>query len=71
MIFTMKNKYIVRWGISEAKLCEILEYFCMDIEAVKIPKLTGISEKTLRKYFTEIRILMTNECEKFHPAERS
>ena len=36
MIYTMKNKYIVRWGISEAKFREILKYFCMDIEAVKI-----------------------------------
>ena len=32
----MKNKYIVRWGISKAKFREILKYFCMDIEAVKI-----------------------------------
>ncbi len=40
----------------------------MDIEAVKIPKLTGISEKTLGKYFTEIRILMTNKCEKISPS---
>ena len=36
----------------------------MDIEAVKIARLTGISEKTLSKYFTEIRVLMANECEK-------
>ena len=64
MIYTMKNKYIVRSRISEAKFREILKYFCMDIEAVKIAKLTGISEKTLSKYFTEIRVLMANECEK-------
>ena len=24
MIYTMKNKYIIRWGISEAKFREIL-----------------------------------------------
>lgn len=36
MIYTMKNKYIVRSRISEAKFREILKYFCMDIEAVKI-----------------------------------
>ena len=60
----MKNKYIVRSRISEAKFREILKYFTEDIEASKISNLTKISEVTLCKIFREIRILMSKECEK-------
>ena len=61
---TMKNKYIVRSRISEAKFREILKYFTEDIEASKISNLTKISEVTLCKIFREIRALMSKECEK-------
>ena len=61
---TMKNKYIIRSRISEKKFREILKYFAEDIEASKISNLTKISEVTLCKIFREIRILMSQECEK-------
>ena len=60
----MKNRYIVRSRISEAKFREILKYFTEDIEASKISNLTKISEATLCKIFREIRILMSKEREK-------
>ena len=60
----MKNRYIVRSRISEAKFREILKCFTEDIEASKISNLTKISEATLCKIFREIRILMSKECEK-------
>ena len=41
---SMKNKYIIRSRISEAKFREILKYFAEDIEASKISNLTKISE---------------------------
>ena len=66
---SMKNKYIIRSRISEAKFREILKYFAEDIEASKISNLTKISEVTLCKIFREIRILMSKECEKF-PARK-
>ena len=61
---SMKNKYIIRSRISEAKFREILKYFTEDIEASKISNLTKISEVTLCKIFREIRALMSKECEK-------
>ena len=64
MIHTMKNKYIIRSRISEKKFREILKYFCFDIEASKIAKITQISEQTLCKIFKQIRILIAKECEK-------
>ena len=67
----LKNKYIVRSRISEAKFREILKYFTEDIEASKISNLTNISEVTLCKIFREIRILMSKECEVLKSNERS
>ena len=67
----VKNKYIIRSRISEAKFREILKYFTEDIEASKISNLTKISEVTLCKIFREIRILMSKECEVLKSNERS
>ena len=49
MIRTMKKKYIIRSRISEKKFKEILKYLYLDIEAVKISKITHISEVTSSK----------------------
>ena len=59
----VKNKYIIRSRISEAKFREILKYFTEDIEASKISNLTKISKVSLCRIFREIRILMAKECE--------
>ena len=63
MIYTMKNKYIIRSRITERKFRSILLYFCLDIEASKIAKITHISEVTLWRIFKQIRILIAKECE--------
>ena len=64
MILSMKNKYIYRSRISEKKFREILKYFAQDIEATKIANLTGISRISINKILKNIRILMSQECEK-------
>ena len=47
MISAMKNKYIIRFKISEKKFREILRLFCEDLEASKISSLTGVSKQCL------------------------
>lgn len=64
MILPMKNKYIYHSRISEAKFREILKFFCLDLEAVKVAQICKISEKTINKIFKQILILMLKECEK-------
>ena len=64
MLTPMKNKYIIRARISEAKTREILKLFCLDIEASKIAKICSISQNSLCKIFKQIRILIAKECEK-------
>ena len=63
MIHTMKNKYIIRSRITEKKFRSILLYFCLDIEAVKIAKLSKISRQSINKIIKNIRILIAKECE--------
>ena len=64
MVSAMKNKYIVRSRIAEAKTREIIKYFCLDIEATKIAKLSNISRQSVNKIIKNIRILIAKECEK-------
>ena len=53
---TMKNKYVIRSRISEAKFREIIKYFELDLNAVQIQKLTGLSRQSINKYLTAIRV---------------
>ena len=74
VITAMKNKYINRFRISDAKFKEIVKYFLLrlaacnfarslDIEAVKIAKLSKISRQSINKIIKNIRVLIAIECE--------
>ena len=63
-LLRIKSKYIVRSRILEVKFREILRYFCLDIEAVKIAEIIKIYRKTINKILNQIRILMMQECKK-------
>lgn len=52
----MKNKYIIRSRISEAKFREILKLFCADLTSTSCSELTGISRVTTNRIFNLIRI---------------
>ncbi len=51
-----KNKYVNRSRISEKKFREIIKYFSLDLNAVQIKELTGLSRQTNNKYLTAIRL---------------
>ncbi|SMN11934.1 Mobile element protein [uncultured Candidatus Thioglobus sp.] len=51
----VKNKYVIRSRISERKFREIIKYFSLDLNAVQIQKLTGLSRQTINKYIKAIR----------------
>ncbi len=59
----MKNKYVYRSRISEKKFREILKLFSLDIEAVKVAKLTGVSRVTINRIFDAIRVLIARQSE--------
>jgi transposase-like protein len=52
----VKNKYVIRSRISEKKFREIIKYFSIDLNAVQIKELTGLSRQTINKYLTAIRL---------------
>jgi hypothetical protein len=47
---TRQNPILKRARISTAKFRQILKYFALDIEAIKIAQLTGLNRNTRNKY---------------------
>ncbi len=52
----MKNKYINRSKISEAKFRQILRYFTEDFNSTQTSKLTGISRRTISDIYQKLRL---------------
>ena len=52
----MKNKYLNRSKISEAKFREILRYFAEDFSSTQTSKLTGISRRTISDIYQKLRL---------------
>jgi transposase len=63
----MENKYIYRSRISEYKFREILNLFCLDIEAKKCSELSLITRKTINNIYDKIRERIYEDCEKNSP----
>ncbi|WP_234567165.1 IS1595 family transposase [Rhodohalobacter sp. 614A] len=59
----MKNKYVNRSKISEAKFREIVRFFSIDLTAIQIAELTGLNRNTINRYLTEIRKKITRYSE--------
>ncbi len=65
----MKSKYIIRSRISEKAFREILKLFCIDIEASKIAKITGVSRPAINRIVDKIRDRIAHDCERISPFE--
>ena len=59
----MKNKYLHRSRISEAKFREIIRLFTLDIEATKIAKISQLNRNTINRILRLIRIQLAQYCE--------
>ena len=66
----MKNKYILRSRISEAKFRHILRLFCLDIEACKVAQIVGLSGQSMNKIFNKIRQHIACECKRLSPFDQ-
>lgn len=56
----MRNKYVNRSKISEAKFRELVRFFSLDLTAIQIAELTGLNRNTVNRYLTEIRKKITH-----------
>lgn len=67
MILQMKNRYIFRSKISEAKFRQIVKLFALDLNANQISELSGISRITINRYLMAIRERIAEFCEMESP----
>ena len=64
---TMKNKYVKRSRISEAKFRELVKHFSLDIPSQNIAILTNLNRNTVNRYLLEIRKRIAEFCEQESP----
>lgn len=62
-----KNRYIVGARITEGVFREFLRLFALDLEAVKIAKITGLNRNTVNRYARLVRERMVEDCERQSP----
>jgi transposase-like protein len=58
-----RNRYVARSHLSEARFRHIVRLFAMDLEATKVTTLTGVSRRTVNRYFHALRVRMARECD--------
>ncbi len=63
----MLNKYLYRSRISEAKFREIIKLFSVDLNAVQISELSGISRNSINKILNALRVRIAELCEQEKP----
>ena len=63
----MNNKYFFRAKISEDKFRTILRLFCLDMEANKVAKFTGLNRGTINNIYNKLRVRIAEICEEESP----
>lgn len=63
----MRNKYVNRAKISEAKFRELIRFFSVDMTAMQIAELTGLNRNTVNRYLKEIRKKIARYSELISP----
>lgn len=60
---SIKNRYVNRSKISEAKFRELVRYFATDLDASQIAQLSGLNRNTVNRYLKAIRECIAEHCE--------
>ena len=63
----MKNKYLKRSHISEAKYRQIVRLFCKNLSAAQIAGLSGVSRRTVNRLLINLRQRIASYCEASSP----
>ena len=59
----MKNKYAARSRISKAKIRQIVKLFAVDLDALQIAEIAGVSRNTVNRYLAAFRNRIAHFCE--------
>ncbi|TVM17195.1 IS1595 family transposase [Oceanidesulfovibrio indonesiensis] len=63
----MKNKYVLRSRISEAKFRQLARCFALDLDARQAAAITGLNRNTTNRYYRLIRQRIAEFCENESP----
>ena len=63
----MKNRYVTRSRISEAKFRELVRHFSLDLTSDTISVLTGLNRNTVNRYLLLLRKWVAEFCERESP----
>ena len=63
----MKNKYVLRSKISEAKFRQLIRLFCVDLNATQIAQVTGLNRNTVNRLLQGVRERIALTCEAESP----
>ena len=63
----MKNKYVYRSKISEAKFRQFVRLFCVDLNATQIARVAGLNRNTVNRLLQGIRERIALVCEAESP----
>jgi transposase-like protein len=63
----MKNKYVLRSKISEAKFRQLVRLFCVDLNATQIAQVAGLNRNTVNRLLQGIRERIALACEAESP----
>jgi len=63
----MKNKYICRSKISEAKFRQLVKYFALDLTATQATELTGLNRNTVNRLYSVMRYRMAEYSRQISP----
>ncbi len=64
---TIRNKYLKRSKISEAKFRELLRHFSLDLSAKNSAILTNLNRNTVNRYLFLLRKRIAEFCEQYSP----
>jgi len=65
----MKNKYIHRSKISEAKFRQLVKLFSLDLTATQATELTGLNRNTVNRLYAEMRRRIAEHSRQISPIE--
>ncbi len=66
---TIKNKYVKRGKISEAKFRQLIKYYIHDLDAKTIASLVRLNRNTVNRYFQLIRKQIAEFCDQQSPVK--
>ena len=63
----MNNKYFYGSHLTERKFRQIIQLFCIDMEAKKVAEITGVSRQSINRIFHATRQRIIDMCEQNSP----